>query len=318
MQQAILRQGEVVVITLGQNRPKLDKSCLHLGVAVRAQKHALTNLGAKLLDAVRPTLRQPELLGTWVEMMKLQRGSATLIATQTAAPARLDDQDLLDLTSTAYDGFDATLPTSVGPPRVSNVLDRSMSGTHDDRLLASLDASLMRSRATRGPLGTMRTQTVLAEPVPHGRQAAPYRVRDLRQRCSLRDQRRQFLAAQPSPWPVLLAADGFEAVLLDPVANCRFVQIDSPSDLGERQSLVQKLLQRCPIHALHCLRPIGRKSEQVFVPARSYRRVAPSALPLPVSSRTRSFALSNSRFTSPRRSASLLTSPLSSPRARWI
>jgi hypothetical protein len=82
--------------------------------------------------------------------------------------------------------------------------------------------------------------------------AAPDRLGDLRDRHTRVHQRGQLLSRQAALGLVLAAISRLQPVFLDPVADRRFMQIEAPADLRQRQTLPEKLLKRSAIHALHC------------------------------------------------------------------
>jgi hypothetical protein len=95
--------------------------------------------------------------------------------------------------------------------------------------------------------------------MPHSSLAAANCLSDFCDRFPLLHQEFQFVLRESTSRRVLAVVGHLQFVLLDPIADRRFMQPKPLTDLGKRQSLAQKLLQRSAIHAPHCLRRSGRK-----------------------------------------------------------
>ena len=237
-----------------------------------------------------------------------------LIAAQTAAPARLLDKHLLDLTPTAYDRLDTTL-AGIGrtAPRSRRARTSSCRVRTTTAVLTSLDALPDRSERRRRRLGHCVCRPYSPQPVPHGRLAAPDRLRDLRESIAPchRPAAPARSRAQPSSRRVLLAARRLAARVSRPssrpsIRAARTAARSPPATAPGREAAPTR---RDPCTALSSRR-IGRKQ-----PANTRVRSVPSSCQLrdsrpasepgahqpsrsPVSSSTRSYARSNSRLTS--------------------
>jgi hypothetical protein len=72
--------------------------------------------------------------------------------------------------------------------------------------------------------------------VPYRPLAATERLGDIRDRRSRLHKGNQLVLGDATPRRVLGAVGRLESVLLDPVADRRFVQVKSPAYLGEREA----------------------------------------------------------------------------------
>jgi hypothetical protein len=140
------------------------------------------------------------------------------------------------------------------------MLDSPVLRANHHCLATPLGACLPCSRTLwRTTSTTLRSQLVLREPVPHRRGAPPDRIGDLCEGRTVSNKRLQPLTAHSPFGGVLLGAHSSESVPPEPIRDGRFVETHTPPYLRERQSLAKQRLQRCPIHALHCRRRLGRK-----------------------------------------------------------
>src|SRR5580704_1572169 len=85
-------------------------------------------------------------------------------------------------------------------------------------------------------------QPVPNEPMPHRCLAAVNRLGNLRDGLAGLDQHLQVLPRDTSPRHMLSAMRRLQPMFLDPVADRRFMQIEAPADLRQRQTLPEKLL----------------------------------------------------------------------------
>ena len=128
-----------------------------------------------------------------------------------AASACLVDEDLLDLRRRRATASERQLQAPVVATEPSSQ-NRSVRG--DARTLDRSLGRLARRDRRRRRSARRVCQSVVPEPVPHGRLAAPERIGDLRDRSTVLDERLEFLAGEATPRGVLLAVDGPQPVLL--------------------------------------------------------------------------------------------------------
>jgi hypothetical protein len=104
-------------------------------VAIRAQQDTLANLNTQTLNAAgHAVLGDTELLGRWVDVMKLERSHTAVVATEPAASSSLLDEDLLDPTTPPDHGLLAAPTTTKITPAVSDVTTPAVAGTYQQRL----------------------------------------------------------------------------------------------------------------------------------------------------------------------------------------
>jgi hypothetical protein len=230
-----------------------SESALHLSVTIRAQQDALADLGTKTLNtASHPVLSDAELLHRGVKVMELQCRHAAIVAAEPASSTRLFDEDLLDPSTASHHRLLTAPATPEIAAGVSDVLAFAVLGAYKRCFGQASFASCAR-RIGGAPADTSTgPEPVLAQPMTHGCLAATERLRDLRDRHVGLDQRLEILSRDAPACSVLVSVRRLQPVFLDPVADRRFMPVETPSNLRQRQPLREKLLQRSAIHAPHC------------------------------------------------------------------
>jgi len=205
-------------------------------------------------------------------MMKLECSQTSRIATEATASTGLTNEYLLDLSPPPYD---CVLPAPSASKVTSRFADMPSLAVmrakqHD---MGQPGFTRLLSPLSRAPAdASARSQSVLCQPVAQRRLAATKRLGDQRDRHASLDKGFELVPREATPRGMVRAVRRFEPVLLDPVADRRFVQVKSPAYLGEREAMAQKLLQRCAIHSPYCLRRLGgnpletRHFSSTFVP----------------------------------------------------
>jgi hypothetical protein len=264
--------------------------CLDLRVAIRAQQDALADLRANPVEtSCDPSRCHAKLLLAGIEVMELQRDHRLVVAAQSTGPARLLDKYLLHAPATTNNGLGTARTAAEVAAAVSNVAHLTMPRTREKNFRKALrprsGAFLSRPSACRAP----SLQAMLAQPMAHGGLAPVHSCRDLRHRHTCIHERFQSILGEPTSRSVSLVPVGPQSMPIDPVRDGRFVALQSPADLGQREPFAKHPLQDDAIHASHCLQRFGRKREQTFV--REARASASSEPPQysrsPVSSSTR-------------------------------
>ncbi len=184
-------------------------------MAVRAQQHALARLRPCPLQGPRhAAMAQRKSLLRRVNVMEVKRGHTAVVSAQPARSTGLLDEDLLDPSTTARHGIRATLRASIAAsaapqesrPSVQRALERQ------------LPLSIFRRLA---PISPTRRQAVLAQPMTHGRLAAPELARDLSSGKPGPNQLLQLASRQRALGGMALAAVGLQAVFRRPVPHRR-------------------------------------------------------------------------------------------------
>ncbi len=233
---------------------------LDFGMAIRAQKHALTSLGTQPRQRQRHALRvdfDPLLVRP--NVVEMQRAHAPRVSADRAHSARLAYEDLLHLAATSRYRLGSATPAAVVAPAIAHVLRASVArARHPHHGHAGL-ARRPRLRRSPSPPAAACLQAVTLQPVTHRRLASIRPRRDLGNRQSFLDHRLQLVQGQASFCGVPLAIVRPQSMPIQPVCDRRFVTAESPSDLRERQAFVEHLLQRGAIHAPYCLQRAGRE-----------------------------------------------------------
>jgi hypothetical protein len=101
---------------VGYDGRKLSDSSLDLGVAVRAQQHALGDLRTRTVErSPNAPVGDAEVLRRAVDVVELQSTDVTVVATQPTRAARLVDERRLDLAPTRGD----RLRTALAAPQTA-------------------------------------------------------------------------------------------------------------------------------------------------------------------------------------------------------
>jgi hypothetical protein len=147
---------------------------------------------------------QMKLLAVGIEVMKVQRSNAAIVAAECAAPTRLGYEDPLYLSPSPTHTLQTTALTTVVTTTLEPKLGHAvLSAFSHDRRLPGLPHRTRRFLSD--PSLRLGLQSVLSQPVPHSPLAAPKGLCDLRDRHTLVYQCLKLIPCNASPRGMLLS-----------------------------------------------------------------------------------------------------------------
>src|SRR5215212_726604 len=184
-------------------------------------------------------------------MVKLESPDTSRIATEDALPARLVDQDALQAVAPPHSALHPTPLAAIVPTALSDKAGLAMVLTSGDQLARSIP------RTTPAP--GVGLQLVLPHPVADRRQTAVQALCNLPQRQTSGKQPLHLLFRGRSRSCMLPPLRRSQTVLLQPVADRRFVFAYALADRFEGHSLGQALFQELLLHG--CIISIAADSK---------------------------------------------------------
>ena len=174
-----------------------------------------------------------KLLRPGIEMMKLKRPVTTRVAAKDALSARLIYQDSLQGVPPSHSRFNPTALAAIVTPSLSDKVGLTMVLASGDHLSWAIVRATLAAR--------VGLQFVLPDPVANRRQASVQAVRNLPQGKAGGKKSFQLPFRKSTFGGVLLCLHRLQPVLLQPVADRRFVLAGAFADRFEGHSLCQAL-----------------------------------------------------------------------------
>jgi hypothetical protein len=237
------------------------QSCLHLGMAVGTEQSALFRLDSRPRERTSVALvTQVEGLGRRIEMVKLERPLTAGVSTDDASATCLFDQLSLDDLPSLGRSFSSTSRASI----VTAPLEHKVSMAVPSAFHPDFDRI---SGGTR-PLAPDGVKSILAQPMTNRRRAPIQPFCDLTQRESLGDKRFQRLPSDLTFRRMQLRPARLKTMLLQPVADRRWVASNQFAYRVKRQVLGEAVFEEALLHP----EIIGFTSDRKLRPSVTRRR----------------------------------------------